>query len=118
MNKDEIKEWLDSHKIKNYTINDDLTVDVNGSVSLFWRHLDCIPVQFGNVTGDFWCSKNNLKSLKGAPSSVGGHFECWCNKLESLDYLPKTIKGDFDGDDYLKDTKEYKRYLFLKSLNE
>jgi hypothetical protein len=30
--KEEITQWLDEYKIKNYTINDDLTVNVDGSV--------------------------------------------------------------------------------------
>lgn len=31
---EEIREWLDKYNIKNYTINDDLTIDVNGDVNL------------------------------------------------------------------------------------
>ena len=29
-----IKRWLDEHKIEDYTINKDLTIDVDGDVSL------------------------------------------------------------------------------------
>jgi hypothetical protein len=40
--KGEIKNWLDCYGIKNYTINDDLTVDVNGSVDLYDKNLSSI----------------------------------------------------------------------------
>ena len=31
------------------------------------------------VNGDFYCSDNNLKSLAGAPKTVGGNFDCGNN---------------------------------------
>ena len=118
MTKDEIKEWLDKHNVSNYTINDDLTVDVNGNVYLWFSQLSSIPFQFGEVTGSFNCNYNKVKSLKRAPTSVGGNFGCFSNNIKSLKYLPKTIKGNLYCDDHLKDTPEYKRYLFLKTLDE
>ena len=35
--KEEIEKWLDEMKVKKYTINDDLTVDVNDSVFLGYK---------------------------------------------------------------------------------
>ena len=73
-----IKEWLKEYSIKNYTINDDFTIDVNRSVDLTDNHLSEIPdyIQFNIVKGYFDCSNNKLTSLKGAPESVGGYFTC------------------------------------------
>ena len=48
------------------------------------------------VGGNFNCSCNNLKSLKGAPEYVGGDFDCSFNKIENINDLTTTyIGGDF-----------------------
>jgi len=65
-----IKDWLDNMKVKNYTINEDSTVDVNGSVHLINKgFLTEIPIQFGKVKDGFDVSDNKLTSLKGCPPS-------------------------------------------------
>ncbi len=111
----QVKAWLDSMAITNYTINDDLTVDVNGNVNLYDKYLTNIPIQFGHVSLYFNCGKNMLTSLKGCPNYVGedfmcynnkltsliggpdyvgGHYQCSSNSLTSLEYLPKkVVKG-------------------------
>ena len=114
-----IEEWLKEYNIKNYTINDDLTIDVNGFVFLNKENLKEFPdyIQFGVVKSYFSCyrnqltslrgcprevheyfdcSYNNLTSLEGAPREVGGLFDCSNNKLTSLKGAPKEIGGDFD----------------------
>ena len=51
-----IEEWLKEYKIKNYTINDDFTIDVDGSIDLFFsKDLSEFPdyIQFGVVKGFF-----------------------------------------------------------------
>lgn len=58
--KAEIQAWLDKMGVENYIINNDLTVDVNGSVDLDRKGLIEIPVQFGIVTGNFYCNENDL----------------------------------------------------------
>ena len=139
MNKSDIISWLDQMKVKNYTINDDLTVDVDGNVWLYDKKLIKIPIQFNKVNGDFGCANNKLKSLKGCPIEVNGDFYCdynnltslegcpkivnedfYChrNQLKSLKYLPDIIKGDLYCDDNLKDTVEYKAYRLLKALRK
>ena len=113
--KEEIKDWLDNFQsprysqgddkgIENYTINDDLTVDVDGDVALA-RGLKKgkIPVKFRKVTGDFYCEESGLKSLKGCPDYLGGrkmfagmtggNFDCSRNNLTNLDYFPKILMG-------------------------
>ena len=72
--KSAISLWLDKYDIENYTINDDLTVDVAGNVYLGNSGLATIPIQFGKVGGTFSCYNNQLKSLVGCPREVGGDF--------------------------------------------
>jgi hypothetical protein len=116
--KEEIKNWLDEYKIKNYTINDDLTVDVDGYVILFNKNLTEIPVQFNIVNENFDCSNNSLKTLKGCPNIVYENFYCFNNSdLKSLEYLP-IIDGYLVCDDHLKDTKEYKAYELIRALRK
>ena len=92
---DKTESWLDSMGIENYTINDELIVNVSGSVWLSDKDLDYIPVQFGVVNGDFNCSKNNLTSLEGCPTKVGGIFSCLDNNLTSLKGCPTKVGGTF-----------------------
>ena len=96
--KDEIVEWLNKIHIRNYTINDDLTVDTHDDeVNITHMKLDCIPVQFNIVKGIFYCNNNNLKSLKGSPrylipSKYRTAFYCYENKLTSLEYCTADIE--------------------------
>ena len=82
-----IGNWLDSMGIHNYTINNDLTVDVDGDVDLYNKNLTKIPVQFNEVLGNFDCSYNNLESLEWHPKYVGGDFDCSHNPGLSTRYL-------------------------------
>jgi len=77
-----------------YTINDDGSIDVDGSVELNNKNLTKIPFKCRNVSGDFYCHNNQLTSLESAPNTVGGSFYCFCNKLTSLDGAPNTV-GDY-----------------------
>lgn len=95
-NKDNIKSWLDSMIIQKYTINDDLTVDVENSVNLSFKNLIYIPIQFHYINGSFDCSNNKLISLKGTPNIIEHDFFCNINELTSLIYSPKKIGGNFD----------------------
>jgi len=97
--REEIEAWLQSMKIENYTINDDLSddlsVDVKGDVDLFSKGLTSFPVQFGNVDGYFACTHNKLTSLQGGPREVGGDFQCSGNQLTTLQGGPREVGGDF-----------------------
>ncbi len=53
-------------------------------------------INFGEVTGDFYCTDNQLTSLEGAPQKVGGDFGCSENKLTSLKGAPKKVGGSFN----------------------
>lgn len=90
----DIKEICKKYGIINYKINNGL-VGVYGDVNITCMELDYLPLNFGKVTGSFYCSHNNLKSLKGSPIEVGGSFYCHNNKLKSLDGGPKYVGGSF-----------------------
>ena len=94
-NANEIKTWLDLRGINYYTIHEDSVVDVDGDVDISNQQLKFIPVQFGVVTGDFFCQHNKLTSLKGAPQKVGGNFWCYSNTLGSLKGASQKVGGDF-----------------------
>jgi hypothetical protein len=81
--------------IKNYHINEDGTVDVDGDVDLFGDGLTKLPLKFGYVSGNFDCETNKLITLEGAPKEVGGYFDCHSNKLTSLEDAPKKVDGSF-----------------------
>ena len=78
-----------------YTINDDGSIDVDGSVIISGRNLTKIPFKFRNVSDDFYCYDNQLTSLEGAPITVGGGFDCTCNNLISLKGTPNRVGGNF-----------------------
>ncbi len=102
-------------KLEKYTINDDYTVDVDGSVDISYRKIDDgsgqyhrallmkeIPIKFGNVSGNFFCNHNELYNLKNAPDWVGGRFDCraqYYSSLRSLEGAPKYVGYDFDCSD-------------------
>ena len=99
--REEIIDWLKNCEVENYTIGEDLVVDVKGDVLLDigvvskftnFRHM---PVVFGRVDGYFSCSVNKLTSLLGCPTYVGGNFDCSYNHLLSLEGCPDYVGGDF-----------------------
>jgi len=93
--REEVIEVCRKYKIENYTINDDLSIDVNGGVELDSKNLKYLPLKFNYIDGDFYCHDNNLESLEGSPQTVGGGFYCFNNKLETLEGCPQTVDGDF-----------------------
>lgn len=90
-----IESWLESMKIKEYTINSDLTVDVDGDVNLSSKNLTHIPIQFGTVK-NFFIINNKLTSLVGAPFEVNGYFYCQNNQLTNLNGSPQVVNGTFN----------------------
>jgi hypothetical protein len=87
----EIRAWLDLMKIKRYDIQESGVVDVYGNVELQEFGGNTLPIQFGNVSGDFDCSSIDIISLKGAPQSVGELFDCSHTKITSLEYAPQSV---------------------------
>ena len=87
----------DQYGIENYTINPDGSIDVNGGMNLNFngRKLDRLPLKFGRVNGNFYCSHNKLTTLEGCPSYVGRYFSCSHNQLTSLEGGPKEVGSGF-----------------------
>ena len=42
--------------IIDYTINDDMSISVEGDVNLTHKNLKSLPIKFKEVGGYFWCS--------------------------------------------------------------
>jgi hypothetical protein len=91
--KSKIRKICKEYKIKNYTINNDLSIDVDDSVGFFSEGLVKMPLKFNRVSGNFNCSSNYLTSLLGCPQWVGSDFACSGNKIDSLEFFPKFIGG-------------------------
>ena len=93
--KEDIESICKKYGIKNYTINEDGTIDVDGDVRLYNKVLNRLPLKFGKVSGNFYCGNNELKSLEGSPREVGGDFFCHSNQLTSLEGSPRSVGGYF-----------------------
>lgn len=90
----EVAEICEKFRIKNWSLVDGL-VNVDGDVTLTLSKITNIPLKFGTVTGNFFCSSNYLSSLEGCPNRVGGEFDCRFNEITSLEGCPKSVGGDF-----------------------
>ena len=93
--REEVIEVCERYRIKNYTINDDLSIDVDGDVNLSYGNLEYLPLKFNYVSGNFYCNNNALESLEGSPQTVGGGFQCSQNELKTLEGCPQTVNGNF-----------------------
>jgi len=97
--KTDIDSICKKYGIKDYTINEDGSIDVDGDVHLSDRRLGILtklPLKFRNVTNNFFCGYNKLTSLEGAPNSVGGDFACSHNQLTSLEGCPQSVGDCFN----------------------
>jgi hypothetical protein len=119
--------WLDKCTTGSWRYNSSTgKVDIDGSFNCSNQRLtDFKGVEFGEISDEFRCTGNNLKSLEGSPVKVngtmsvrdniiesldgspeyvGGDFNCSDNKLETMEGAPREIGGDFNcADNYLKD---------------
>lgn len=95
LDKEEINKLLKYYKVKRYTINEDLSVDVNGNVDLSDNELDCLPIVFNTVSGNFIANRNNLKSFDGFPKKLGGSLSVSNNNISSFKNAPEVINGNF-----------------------
>ena len=108
-----IEEWLEKYGVKNYKINDNLTIDVSGFTDLQDYDKEELPeyIQFNN-SDTFYISGLNLKTLRGCPKKC---FSFSCSNSPNLDSLeggPKEVKRDF----YCGDGKTPIKPNFLKGL--
>lgn len=92
----DIRKWLKSKNIENYTISEDLYITVHGNVDLDGKVVEReLPVKFEVVDGYFNIANNNLETLEGCPKKVARDFNCSNNKITSLFGGPQIV-GDFD----------------------
>ena len=93
--KAKIEVWLKEYKVREYKINSDLTIDVEGDFVYLQKYQDKeLPkyIQFNRVDGCFDISKSNITSLKGCPKECQAFYCCNCNNLTSLEDAPKECK--------------------------
>jgi hypothetical protein len=92
--------WLDKCTLGTWKLNPQTgLVDVDGSFGCRKQRLrDLNGVRFGEVKGNFSCSRNQLTSLEGAPQKVEGYFSCQDNQLTSLEGAPQKVGKWFDCD--------------------
>lgn len=80
--------------LKNFEVTSN-GVNVKGDVWLYDYDLKKLPFMFNKVDGNFYCHRNKLTTLLGAPKIVTGDFLCNNNRLTSLQYGPKEVGGNF-----------------------
>lgn len=93
----DIKRVCNKYNIKNYTINDDGSIDVANSFALHDVTRSNL-LKFRNVDGNFYYSLHT-STLEGCPINVGGNFICRVNGLTSLDGGPKRVGDNYDCSD-------------------
>jgi hypothetical protein len=87
--------FVDNIKTQGCFQNDDGTWSSERDVNISERNLKVIPVQFKKVAGHFYCTHNQLTSLKGCPVYVGKNFGCSYNLLTSLEGCPEIVRWRF-----------------------
>jgi hypothetical protein len=107
-NEEFIKLFTDTYNIYEYTINDDLSIDVDGDVLLSEVPFKKIPIKFNRVSGSFILSAGNINTLENCPKYVGKSFNCSNNRnLKRLQYSPEYVGKDFIASDCnIKDLKD------------
>ena len=79
----------------NWAIDPKGNIEVIGDVDMRFMKLTEIPVKFGKIGAHFYCSNNQLTTLKNCPDVVYYGFDCSYNKLTSLEFAPTSVWGDF-----------------------
>ena len=94
--KEEIKKWLNEQNLFKFSINDDLTVDMdNMDVSIYLKGNN-LPVKFRKCKSNFDLIGKSLNSLIGLPDIIEGSLNIEADKLKKIDFFPKKIgKGLF-----------------------
>ena len=89
-------DWLDACVSGSWRVNPQTgLVDIEGDFNYESNVPNFNGVRFGDIGGDFKCSRSSLASLEGAPQSVSGNFYCSHNLLTSLNGAPQSVGGNF-----------------------
>jgi ATP-dependent protease Clp ATPase subunit len=87
-----IEEWLKIHRISDYIIRNNNTVDVNRSIYLYNSNITEIPIKFNTIDGSIDLSHNLLVNLDFMPKEITGYIDIRDNEpLTNLNSLPKKI---------------------------
>jgi len=121
------KNYIDYDKMRRDILSQcDENKVFHGDINIRSQELDRLPdLSDITVDGNFDCTRNNLKDLKGSPKKVTGMFDCWRNDLESLDGCPAEVGSGSDLVFYVQNSvlfnpEEIKRAMEKrkKSLND
>ena len=87
-----IEEWLKKYCIisGNYAINNDMTINVNGSVKIKEYHGKELPdfIQFNIVSLTFFIQDLEIITLRGCPKDCEAIICKGCKQLKNLEHLP------------------------------
>ena len=99
-----LADFLNRYVNGTWTLNSEGLVDIKGNFYCIGKGIKTFEgIKFGKIGGKFDCSRNQLRSLEGAPKEVGGDFDCSRNQLQSLEGAPEKVGGSFNcGDNQLK----------------
>lgn len=92
----EQNDWINKRVPRAKWHSENGVINIDGDFRLSYYEIDNkLPVQFGKITGNFYCHNNSLLSFKGFPSEIGGN--CWLhyNRFTSLDGIPQNVGGTF-----------------------
>jgi hypothetical protein len=93
---DEQRKFLDEYTGGKWTVNSEGLVDIKGDFCGHSQGLeDFLGIRFGRVSGSFYCSNNQLRTLEGSPREVSGSFYCSRNQLRTLEGSPREVDGNF-----------------------
>ncbi len=94
--------YMDYQFDEKYTINDDMSVDWDGSIFLDksidnyikYKDLDKLPIKFNKISGLLSIHNFNISSCENFPSEIGESLSFFkCQKLTNLSGLKSNIKG-------------------------
>lgn len=110
-----IKSWLDKKGITYYTINSDLTVDVDNDVILNNKHnteppLIYLPVKFGKINGSFEIVNQKIASFDNFPHYVKYDLNIYHNDIKDFTHAP-----DFVGEKFICGDNDFTSILGLKT---
>lgn len=102
-----VKVFFSVIQVDYYTINEDLTVDVNGDLDLSDHYFDdgFLPFKFNNIYGDFNVSNTRLDTCYNFPEYVVGNIDLSLNFINDLEALRGITKkfGTMTADNFVID---------------
>jgi hypothetical protein len=75
------------YSIKNYTINQDMSIDVDDDVVLYDRGLVKLPLRFNKIRGNFNCYTNKLTTLVLPKGGNLKYFYQWQLSIDEINWV-------------------------------